>query len=79
MILRLLEGGADVSGPDGDGWFPLYIASQSNRVDAARALLSSGADVHQATKIGWTPLHVACRDAASGGRADAPVGPPCAP
>jgi ankyrin repeat protein len=45
-VARLLDGGDDIDGRDGDiGWTPLMVAALGNSLDAMRTLLERGADV----------------------------------
>ena len=46
MIERLLEAGADVESPNGDGQTALMVVARTSRVDAAQALLRRGARVN---------------------------------
>lgn len=56
---RLLAAGIE---PDAccDGWRPLSLAADLNRLEAARLLVAAGADVDQGdARFGYTPLHCA--------------------
>ena len=59
MARRLIDGGADVSAAEKDGWTPLHFAARNGYKAVIRLLIDGGADISAAEKDGWTPLHVA--------------------
>ena len=61
-VRALIQGGADVNAPQGDGMTALHWAADRGSVDIARALLRAGAAVDPTTRNGaYTPLHLAGR------------------
>ena len=56
----LLEQGADVNAPEGDGATTLHWAVRWDDGEAADLLLRGGADVNAANEYGVTPLSLAC-------------------
>ena len=61
-VRTLLESGADVDAPRGDGMTALHWAARHGDLPTARRLLAAGADPEAATRLGrHTPLHVASR------------------
>ena len=61
-VRSLLEAGADVDAPRGDGMTALHWAARHGDAATARRLLGAGADPEAATRLGrHTPLHVASR------------------
>ena len=62
-VRTLLQDGADVNAPQGDGMSALHWAAANGDVTMARVLIQAGASVHAGTRIGqYTPLHVASRE-----------------
>ena len=59
-VSRLLEQGADVDAPQGDGATALHWAAHRNDAGMLDRLVASGADVDAANDLGATPLWVAC-------------------
>ncbi len=57
-VLALLEGGAEIDQPSGDGTTPLLMAAVNGQFDLALALLDRGADPNLAGASGATPLFV---------------------
>ena len=55
----LVENGADVNAPQGDGAAALHWASHRNDLKAASLLIAAGADVNAANELGATPLWLA--------------------
>jgi ankyrin repeat protein len=61
-VRRLLESGADVNAPQGDGMTALHWAAYNGNVDIAAVVLEAGADPMAPTRIGaYTPLHLAAQ------------------
>ena len=61
-VRTLLEAGADVDAPRGDGMTALHWAARHGDLPTARRLLAAGADPEAVTRLGrHTPLHVASR------------------
>jgi ankyrin repeat protein len=58
---RLIAFGADVSGLSQRGEYPLSVAAEWGRLDAARMLLDAGADPNRKDGEGKTPLDYARR------------------
>lgn len=56
----LLERGADVDAPQGDGATALHWAAHWNALSTVDRLIAAGADVDAANALGATPLWVAC-------------------
>ena len=56
----LIEQGADVTAPQGDGTTALHWAGYWDETAMVEALLRAGADVNAATDLGVTPLWTAC-------------------
>ncbi len=62
-VRELVEAGADVNAPRGDGMTALHWAAVHGNVGMARLLLGAGADPESATRLGaHRPLHVASRE-----------------
>jgi ankyrin repeat protein len=60
-VRALLNGGANVNAPQGDGMTALHWAAKHGDAELAALLLRSGANVKALTRIGaYTPLHIAC-------------------
>ena len=59
MTGTLIEEGADVNAPQGDGATALHWASHRNDLDAASLLIRAGADVNAANELGATSLWLA--------------------
>ena len=59
MTGTLIEEGADVNAPQGDGATALHWASHWNDLDAASLLIRAGADVNAANELGATSLWLA--------------------
>ena len=55
----LIEQGADVNAPQGDGATALHWASHRNDLEAAALLIAAGADVNAANELGATSLWLA--------------------
>ena len=53
----LLDRGAQINAPDGDGWTPLHCAAAAGRVPETTFLVSRGADVSRRDHKGQTPLN----------------------
>ncbi|MGI9625898.1 MAG: ankyrin repeat domain-containing protein [Longimicrobiales bacterium] len=65
-IRLLLEQGADVNQPQGDGMTALHWAARNNDSALAGTLIDAGASVDAGTRIGrYTPLHMASEVAAA--------------
>src|SRR5436190_11727484 len=61
-VRALVQSGADVNTPEGDGMTALHWAAEHGDADLAALLLARGASVTAETRIGrHTPLHVAAR------------------
>jgi ankyrin repeat protein len=61
-LRALLQQGADVNAPQGDGMTALHWAAELGDADLAAALLKAGANPAAETRIGrHTPLHVAAK------------------
>ena len=59
-VRTLLEGGADVDAPQGDGMTALHWAADLDNVEMVEMLVAAGARVEATTRVGsHTPLHVA--------------------
>ena len=56
---RLIDAGADIEKPDGNGIRPLLMAVLNNNLDVARLLLAKGADVNADDFWGRSPLWAA--------------------
>ena len=62
MVRSLLEGGADLDAPQGDGMTALHWAAERGDQEIAKLLISAGADMEAGTRIGgYTPLHLASK------------------
>ena len=61
-VRGLLEQGADVSTPQGDGTTALHWASYWDDAEGAAALVRAGANVNAANDLGVTPLWTACEN-----------------
>ncbi len=62
-VRRLLDGGADVNAPRGDGMTALHWSALNGSAEIARMLVGAGADLEAATRIGaHTALHVAAKE-----------------
>ena len=59
MAGKLIEKGANVNAPQGDGATALHWASHRNDLEAAKLLIAAGADVNAANELGATPLWLA--------------------
>ena len=59
MAGELIEKGAAVNVPQGDGATALHWASHRNDLEAAALLIAGGADVNAANELGATPLWLA--------------------
>ena len=62
VVRALLEQGADVGTPQGDGTTALHWASYWDDADSADLLIRAGADVDAANDLGVTPLWTACEN-----------------
>ena len=61
-VRALLDGGADVNAPRGDGMTGLHWAAHHGDARLVELLLAAGADLNATTRLGdHTPLHVASR------------------
>lgn len=60
VALALLENGADVNKPNGNGWTALHIAARDGYSGMVEMLVENGADL-EARIHGWTPLLLAAR------------------
>jgi uncharacterized protein len=58
-IKVLVDGGADIDLPDGQGTTPLILALMNLHFDTAMALIDAGADIHVWDFQGQTPLYAA--------------------
>ena len=62
MVRSLLEGGADLDAPQGDGMTALHWAAERGDREIAKLLISAGADMEAGTRLGgYTPLHLASK------------------
>ena len=61
-VRALLEQGADVSTPQGDGTTALHWASYWDDAESADLLIRAGAHVNAANDLGVTPLWTACEN-----------------
>ena len=62
-VRSLIQSGADVNLPEGDGMTALHWAADRGDADLAALLLKAGASVSAETRIGLhTPLHVAAKN-----------------
>ena len=59
MAGKLIEKGANVNAPQGDGATALHWASHRNDLEAAKLLIAAGADVNAANELGATSLWLA--------------------
>jgi len=61
VVRILVDKGADVNLPQGDGWAPLHAAvcdgNDAAHVEITRLLLAHGAKLDIRRQDGWTPLH----------------------
>jgi ankyrin repeat protein len=55
---HLLERGASVSIPDGDGRTPLHLAAAAGRAQMIERLIALGADPNARDRDGCTPMYV---------------------
>lgn len=61
-IRSLIDTGADVDAPQGDGMTALHWAAEAGTLDMARVLLEAGANTDLSTRNGaYVPLHLAAR------------------
>lgn len=61
-VRALLQQGADVNAPQGDGMTALHWAAERNDPDMAAMLVYAGANLSAGTRIGhYTPLHLASK------------------
>ena len=61
-VKSLLQDGADVNAPLGDGMTALHWAAERGDLQLTNTLLYAGANVEAVTRIGqYTPLHIAAR------------------
>jgi len=60
-VKALLDGGAPIDQPYGDGSTPLLLALQNGNAEMARLLIERGADVKRANGKGWNPLYLAVK------------------
>jgi ankyrin repeat protein len=61
-VRRLLQQGADVNAPQGDGMTALHWAAMTGDAALAQMLIYAGANVKATTRLGaYTPLHLAAR------------------
>jgi ankyrin repeat protein len=66
-VRALLERGADVNAPQGDGMTALHWAAELGEAALAAVLLDAGADPAASTRLGaYTPLHLASREGHAG-------------
>ena len=82
-VRALIQEGADVNAPQGDGMTALHWAALNGDAELTTLLVSAGANVEAVTRVGaHTPLHVASRSGnaevaevllAAGARVDAPT------
>ena len=61
-VRALVEQGADVTAPQGDGTTALHWAGYWDEGDMAALLLDAGADANATTDLGVTPLWTACEN-----------------
>ncbi len=61
-VRALVEQGADVTAPQGDGTTALHWAGYWDEGDIAALLLDAGADANAMTDLGVTPLWTACEN-----------------
>jgi len=64
-VETLLQQGADVDAPQGDGSTALHWASYRDNRDIAARLIRAGAEVDAANDLGVTPLWAACENGSS--------------
>ena len=62
IVKFLVEQGADVNKPDGNGWTPLHTAASICSKEVVDLLLTNNADINAKNPRGDTPLHVAMHD-----------------
>ena len=61
-VRTLLQNGADVNAPQGDGMTALHWAAERDAVEMVQTLVAAGATLETTTRIGaYTPLHLASR------------------
>ena len=61
-IRSLIDQGADIDAPQGDGMTALHWSAETGNVEMARVLLEAGAATDAVTRNGaYTPLHLAAR------------------
>jgi uncharacterized protein len=57
----LVDSGAALNKPAGDGSTAMLVAIQNGHYDVAQYLVEKGADINKANQKGWTPLYLAVK------------------
>ncbi|MEE8130454.1 MAG: ankyrin repeat domain-containing protein, partial [Vicinamibacterales bacterium] len=62
VVQALLDDGADINTPQGDGATALHWAAYWDDLKTAQRLVAAGATVHTANDLGVSPLWLACNN-----------------